>query len=76
MPNILVRNLPEEVHRRLVDRAKANGQSLQTHLVSELTRLAHTVSLEELITDIERNEGGRVGLAQAAADLDRSRAGE
>ena len=76
MSNILVRNLPEEVHRRLVDRAKANGRSLQTYLVAELTRLAHTVSLEELITDIECNEGGRVGFVQAVEDLDQSRAGE
>lgn len=55
---------------------KADERPLQTHLESELTRLAHTVSLEELITAIERNEGGRVGFAQAVEDLDQSRAGE
>lgn len=75
MPNILIRNLPEEVHRKLVDRAKADGRPLQAYLVSELSR-AHTVSLEELITDIERNEGGRVGFAQAVEDLDQSRTRE
>lgn len=76
MPNILIRNLPEEVHRKLVNRAKADGRPLQAYLVSELSRLARTVSLEELITDIERNEGGRVGFAQAVEDLDQSRARE
>ena len=60
----------------MADRVKADERPLQTHLESELTRLAHTVSLEELITAIERNEGGRVGFAQAVEDLDQSRAGE
>ena len=76
MPNISISNLPEEVHRRLVARAKAEGRPLQAYLASEPSRLDRTVSLEELITDIERNEGGRVGFAQAVEDLDRSRAGE
>ena len=44
--------------------------------MSELSRLARTVSLEELITDIEHNEGGRVGFAQAVEDLYQSRARE
>lgn len=70
MPNVLVRNLPDDVHRRLVDRARAEGRSLQQHLVAELTRVARTVSLEELITRIEANRGGRVGLARAVDDLD------
>ena len=73
MPNVLVRNLPDEVHRRLVERARAGGRSLQQYLVAELTRLAHTVSLDELIADIENNRGGRVGLRQAVDDLDRLR---
>ena len=60
----------------MADRVKADERPLQTHLVSELTRLAHTVSLEELITGIERSEGGRVGFAQAVEDSDQSRARE
>ena len=76
MPNISISNLPEEVHRRLVDRAKADGRPLKAYLASDPSRLDRTVSLEELITDIERNEGGRVGFTQAVEDLVRSRAGE
>ena len=73
MPHVLVRDLPEDVHRRLVDRARAEGRSLQRYLVAELTRLARGVTLEELVARIETNEGGRVGLAQAVEDLDQLR---
>lgn len=69
MPNILVREVPDDVHRRLVDRARAEGRSLQQYLVAELTRIARTASLEEVITSIESNRGGRVGLGRAVDDL-------
>ena len=73
MPHVLVRDLPEDVHRCLVERARADGRSLQRYLVAELTRLARTVSLDELIARIEANQGGRVGLALAVDDLDELR---
>lgn len=73
MPNVLVRDLPEEVHRRLVERAQAGGRSLQQYLVAELTRLAEAVGFDELVARIESNEGGRVGLAQAVSDLEQAR---
>jgi len=76
MPHVLVRDLPEDVHGRLVDRAKAEGRSLQRYLVAELTRLAHRMTLEEFVARVETNEGGRVGLAQAVEDLDQMRKGE
>ena len=75
MPHILIRDLPEDVHRRLVDRAHAKGRSLQGYLVAELTRLAYGVTIEEFVARIETNEGGRVGLAQAVEDLDGLRNG-
>ena len=73
MPHVLVRDLPEDVHGRLVERARAEGRSLQRYLVAELTRLAATPSLGEVIAGIEANQGGRVGLAQAVDDLDELR---
>ena len=73
MPNVLVRDLPEEVHRRLVERAQAGGRSLQQYLAAELTRLADTVGLDELVARIESSEGGRVGLMQAVSDLEQAR---
>lgn len=70
MPHVLVRDVPEDVHRKLAQRARANGTSLQRYLSAELARLAATPTLDEIIARIEQNSGGRVGFAQAVADLD------
>ena len=40
MSNVLVRDLPDDVHAGLQRRAAAAGQSLQQYLTAELTRLA------------------------------------
>lgn len=69
MPNILVRDLPEEIHATLQRRAESRGQSLQQYLASELSRLAERPTPEELFARISRRRGGRVGLSQAVADL-------
>ncbi len=73
MPNILVRDLPDDVHRVLAYRAEHRGQSLQQYLASELTRLAQRPSPDELFARISKRRGGTVGLAQAVADLDAER---
>ncbi len=70
MPHVLVRNVPDDVHRKLTQRAEASGTSLQRYLSSELARLAETPTLDEIIARIEQNTGGRVGFAQAVSDLD------
>lgn len=69
MTNVLVRGLSVETHRELLRRAEQRGQSLQAYLASELTRLAASPSLDDVLRRIETRRGGRVGLAQAAADL-------
>lgn len=69
MPNILVRDLPEEIHATLQHRAELRGQSLQQYLASELARLAERPTPEELFGRVSRRRGGKVGLAQAVADL-------
>ena len=74
MPNVLVRDIPEDVHAALQRRAEQRGQSLQQYLASELKRLAARPTLEEVMDRIERHRGGRVGLAQAANDLAEERA--
>ena len=73
MPHVLIRDVPEEVHSKLAQRARANGTSLQRYLSSELARLAETPDLDEIIARIEQNSGGTVGLDQAVADLDEIR---
>jgi len=75
MPNVLVRDLPDEVHAELQRRAEARGQSLQRYLAAELTRLTGTPPLEEVLERIASRRGGLVGLGQAVSDLDAERAG-
>ncbi|MGC8513608.1 MAG: FitA-like ribbon-helix-helix domain-containing protein [Acidimicrobiales bacterium] len=69
MTNVLVRDLPEEVHAALQRRAERRGQSLQQYLAGELRRLAERPTLDEILDRVEGRQGGRVGLSQAAEDL-------
>ena len=73
MPNVLVRDLPDDVHAGLQRRAAAAGQSLQQYLAGELTRLATTPTMDEVLDRIARRRGGRVGFDTAVADLDDER---
>jgi plasmid stability protein len=69
MPNVLVRDLPDDVHAGLQRRAEAAGQSLQQYLAAELARLAATPTMQEVLDRIARRRGGKVGLDTAVADL-------
>jgi plasmid stability protein len=69
MPNLLVRDVPDDVHAALQRRAERRGQSLQQYLAGELRRLAERPGVDEVLDRIERHRGGRVGLRQAADDL-------
>jgi plasmid stability protein len=69
MANLLVRDLPDDVHAALQQRARRQGQSLQQYLTQELTRLAQRPSLGDVLDRIEQRVGGSVGLQRAAEDL-------
>jgi hypothetical protein len=73
MTNVLVRDLTEETHRELLRRAEERGQSLQQYLAAELTRLAVSPTLDDVLRRIDTRRGGRVGLDQAVADLGEER---
>jgi plasmid stability protein len=73
MPNLLVRDVPDDVHAALQRRAERRGQSLQQFLSRELRRLAERPSVDEVLDRIERRRGGQVGLRQAAEDLGEER---
>lgn len=73
MPNVLVRDLPAEVHAELQRRAESRGQSLQQYLATELTRLAERPTLDDVLDRIERRRGGRVGFDRAVADVTEER---
>jgi hypothetical protein len=74
MANVLVRDVPEDVHAALQRKAERAHQSLQQYLAVELRRLAEQRSLGEVLDEIEAQRGGRVGLQEAVADLDGERA--
>ncbi len=76
MPNLLVRDVPEDVRAALARRAERRGQSLQQYLAGELRRLAERPAIDDVLDRIERRRGGRVGLAQAAEDLRQERTGQ
>jgi antitoxin FitA len=69
MTNVLVRDIPDDVHSALQRRAERRGQSLQQYLAGELRRLAGRPSVDEVLERVERHRGGRVGLQQAAEDI-------
>lgn len=72
--NVLVRDVPDNVHAELQRRAERKGQSLQQYLAGELTRIASRPSLDEVLDRIESERtGGRVGLATAVEDLESAR---
>ena len=73
MPNVLVRDLPDDIHANLQRRAEAEGKSLQQYLASELTRLASTPTLNDILDRIGRRRGGKVGFDAAVRDLDDER---
>ena len=69
MPNLLVRDLPDEVHAELQRRAERHGQSLQQYLTDELSQLVARPEIDEVLERIARRRGGRVGLARAAEQV-------
>lgn len=73
MPNVLVRDLPEDVHAALQRQAERRRQSLQQYLVAELRRLAERQSISDVLDRVESRRGGRVGLRQAVEDLGEER---
>lgn len=73
MPNVLIRDLPDDVHASLQRRAEQAGQSLQQFLTAELTKVA-TPSMNEVLARISSRSGGRVGFEAAVGDLGDERA--
>jgi hypothetical protein len=74
MPNVQVRNVPEDVHEELVRKAELAGQSLQQFLVVQLTRIARTPTIDEIRARIERRPKGRLTRADASSAVDHERA--
>lgn len=65
MPNIQIKNVPEDVHAVYRRRAGAAGQSLQEYMLSSLIEQARRPTIDEALERISHRSGGRLGLAEA-----------
>jgi hypothetical protein len=74
MPNVLVRDLPDDVHAALQRKAEQRHQSLQQYLSAELHRLAQRQQISDVLDQVDAQRGGRVGLRQAVDDIAEERA--
>ena len=67
MPNIQIRNVPEDLHRVLKAKAATTGSSLSDFVLAELVQLAKRPTLGELRERLRRREP--VDLRPASADV-------
>lgn len=74
MPNVQVRNVPDEVHSVLVRRAQKAGQSLQQYLSNQLSQMASHPTIEEVFERIEGRRLGKISSEDVVAALDAERA--
>lgn len=58
---IQVRNVPDELHRRLKARAAMAGMSLSEYLLVELRRAAELPTMEEMLARISEREDVDLG---------------
>jgi antitoxin FitA len=56
MPNIQIRGVPDDVHRRLKSQAALAGQSLNEYLLARMTEMARLPTVPELIARIRERE--------------------
>jgi transposase len=71
MPNILIRNVPPEVHARLTAAAKENGQSLQQYVLDLISIPGRRMSHAETIAWL-RTSGERLGRHRGSAEEPKS----
>ncbi|HKY14224.1 MAG TPA: hypothetical protein VJM33_04825 [Microthrixaceae bacterium] len=74
MPNVQVRDVPDEVHETLVRRAERAGQSLQQYLAGQLAAIAANPTLDEVLDRVEGRQKGRLASKEAIRSLAAERA--
>lgn len=75
MPNIQIKDVPEETHAVLRHRAIAAHQSLQEYLRARLIREAAQPTIDEVLERAGGRAGGRLSIADAVSVLRSERAG-
>ena len=56
MANVQIRDVPEDVHRRLKSQAAATGQSLNDFLLDRVSEIARLPTIPEMAERIRRRE--------------------
>lgn len=74
MPNVQVRDVPDEVHEALVRRAEHAGQSLQQFLALQLSMIAATPTIDEMLERIEHRPKGQLSAMSSIEAIDEERA--
>lgn len=69
MPNVQIKDVPDDVHLVLRRRALEAGQSLQEYLLARLTEEASRPTLEEALRRVGERASGTVLLNDSAAAL-------
>jgi len=64
---VQIRNVPDELHRRLKSRAALAGMSLSEYLLSELRQIAERLTPEEMRARLSERE--KTILSVSVADL-------
>ncbi|MDO5698288.1 MAG: hypothetical protein Q4G51_09970 [Dermatophilus congolensis] len=75
MPNIQIKDVPEQTHAVLRQRAASASQSLQEYLRSKLVAEAARPTVDEVLDRAGGRAGGSLPLADAVSTLRSERAG-
>jgi plasmid stability protein len=67
MAHIQIRNVPEDVHLKLKERAAKAGMSLSEYLLAEIKRSAETPTMEEFIERVRSRP--MFSLERSAAEI-------
>jgi plasmid stability protein len=65
MPSVQIKDVPEDTHRVLRERAARAHQSLQEYLRSRLIADANQPTLDEVLDRIAARRGGRISFTAA-----------
>ena len=75
MTNVLIRDVPDDVHRELLRRAETAGQSLQQYLRTELERLVARPTMTEMLDRLDANASAAIGFTDVLTSRDEDRDG-
>lgn len=69
MPSVQIKDVPEDTHRVLRERAARAHQSLQEYLRSRLIAEASRPTVEEVLGRVESRSGGKVPTVAAVQHI-------